>query len=140
MYCPKCGKENPDGARFCMYCGADLSEYKVEISPKIEVSPNISVSAKAEGVPYPKWKPKVERYAEIKGVGKLPVYKRFAEYEGKFFCPQCENYDSIDKIRSVQIKNVNQKEVTIDSYGLFKCIACGKRALIFQDSEQYQLP
>ena len=51
MYCPKCGKENPEGARFCMHCGADLSGYKVEISPKIDVSPKISVSAKAEGYP-----------------------------------------------------------------------------------------
>ena len=41
MYCPKCGKENPEGARFCMHCGADLSEYKVEISPNIVVSPKI---------------------------------------------------------------------------------------------------
>ena len=51
MYCPKCGKESLEGARFCMHCGADLSGYKVEISPKIEVSPKISVSAKAEGYP-----------------------------------------------------------------------------------------
>ena len=43
MYCPKCGEENQEGAKFCMHCGADLSGYKVEISPKI------SVSAKAEG-------------------------------------------------------------------------------------------
>jgi len=42
MYCPKCGKENPEDARFCMYCGADLSGYKVEISPRIEVKPTIS--------------------------------------------------------------------------------------------------
>ena len=48
MYCPKCGKENPEDARFCMHCGADLSGYKVEVSPKIDVSPKISVSAKAE--------------------------------------------------------------------------------------------
>lgn len=43
MYCPKCGKENPEGVRFCMHCGTDLSEYKVEISPKIEVSPTINI-------------------------------------------------------------------------------------------------
>jgi len=48
MYCPKCGKEIPEGSRFCMHCGADLSGYKVEVSPKIDVSPKISVSAKAE--------------------------------------------------------------------------------------------
>jgi adenine-specific DNA methylase len=43
MYCPKCGKENPEDAKFCMHCGVDLREYKVEISPKIDVSPNIEV-------------------------------------------------------------------------------------------------
>jgi len=43
MYCPKCGKENSEGARFCMHCGADLSGYKVEISPNISVSPYITV-------------------------------------------------------------------------------------------------
>jgi hypothetical protein len=42
-FCPKCGKENPEGARFCMHCGADLSGYKVEISPKIDVGPKIEV-------------------------------------------------------------------------------------------------
>jgi len=30
MYCPKCGKENPEGARFCMHCGADLRRYRIE--------------------------------------------------------------------------------------------------------------
>jgi len=44
MYCPKCGKENPEGARFCMHCGTNLEKAKVEISPKIEVSPEIKVS------------------------------------------------------------------------------------------------
>ena len=44
MYCQKCGKENPEDERFCMHCGADLSGYKVEISPKIDVSPKISIS------------------------------------------------------------------------------------------------
>lgn len=44
MYCPKCGKENQEDARFCMHCGADLSGYKVEISPKIDVSPIINIS------------------------------------------------------------------------------------------------
>jgi hypothetical protein len=48
MYCPKCGKENPEGARFCMHCGADLSECKVEISPNINVSPKIEVKTSTE--------------------------------------------------------------------------------------------
>jgi TM2 domain-containing membrane protein YozV len=24
MFCPKCGKENPEGARFCASCGEDM--------------------------------------------------------------------------------------------------------------------
>ncbi len=43
-FCPKCGKENPGGTIFCMHCGADLSGYKVEISPNFDVSPKISIS------------------------------------------------------------------------------------------------
>ena len=44
MHCQNCGKENQEDARFCMQCGADLSGYKVEISPNIDVSPKISIS------------------------------------------------------------------------------------------------
>lgn len=47
-FCPKCGKENPEDARFCMHCGVYLSGYKVEISPKIDVSPKIEVRTNAE--------------------------------------------------------------------------------------------
>ena len=50
MYCPKCGKEIPEGSRFCMHCGADLSGYKVEVSPKIDVSPKIEVRTNAEKI------------------------------------------------------------------------------------------
>jgi ribosomal protein L40E len=28
VYCPKCGKENPDDAIFCMKCGSQLSQLK----------------------------------------------------------------------------------------------------------------
>ena len=226
MHCPRCGKENPEDANFCMHCGADLREYKVEISPKIEVSPKVSAYAKAEAVPYPKWKPKVERYVEIKGKGKLPVYKRFAEHEGKPFCPQCGNYDSLEYISKVgeiiklsdnkrmivkhnlyrclasacnkfclreeeaksfeikeyvkikgekgekipvcscvdfdinikpfcphcgtydslkeepilKTKHIEGRSVTIVEYNVYRCLACGKQALIFRDSKQYQLP
>ncbi len=51
MYCPKCGRKNPEGARFCMHCGADLSGYKVEISPKIQVSPKIEVKPNIHAKP-----------------------------------------------------------------------------------------
>jgi len=130
MYCPKCGKEIPEGSRFCMHCGADLSEYKVEVSPNINVSPKVSAYAKAEGVPYPKWKPKVENYVEIKGEGKLPVYERFAEFNGKPFCPQCGNYDSLDNMGlRGQIMN-KRYEWILDKYTIYKCLACDKSCLI----------
>jgi len=79
MHCPRCGKENPEDANFCMRCGADLREYKVEISPKIEVSPKIHAEAKAEGIPYPKWKPKPElgrEYEELKSAIDTNIIER----------------------------------------------------------------
>ena len=27
MFCPKCGKETPDGAQFCMNCGFNIGEF-----------------------------------------------------------------------------------------------------------------
>lgn len=65
MYCPKCGKENSEDAKFCMHCGADLSEYKVEISPKIEVSPKIDVSLDIEKLRDLKIPDKEEAIVEI---------------------------------------------------------------------------
>lgn len=127
MYCQKCGKKNPEGAKFCMHCGTDLSGYKVDISPKIEVSPKISVSAKAEGVPYPKWKPKIEKYVEIEGEGKLPVYKRFAEFEGEFFCPQCGNYDCLE-YKEEGLEMISRDNVHL--YPMYECLACGKKSLL----------
>ena len=140
MHCPRCGKENPEGSNFCMHCGADLREYKVEISPKIEVSPKVSVYAKAEAVPYPKWKPKPERYVEIKGEGKLPVYRRFAEFDEKPFCPHCGAYDSLEVESILKTPHMEGRSVTIVEYNVYRCLACDKRALIFRDSKQYQLP
>ena len=132
MYCPRCGKENPKGARFCMHCGADLREYKVEISPKIEVSPKIHAEAKAEGIPYPKWRPKVEKYAEIESEGKLPVYKKFAKFDGKPFCPQCGNYDSLIYICG----KIEIEKGYANLYNLYECLACGKKVLTIERVER----
>jgi len=49
MHCPRCRKENPEDANFCMHCGAKLIDYitkSIEIAPKIDVSPKIEVSTK----------------------------------------------------------------------------------------------
>jgi hypothetical protein len=43
MFCPMCGKENPDGARFCGQCGYDLSGH----ARSSQVSSSASVSAPA---------------------------------------------------------------------------------------------
>ncbi len=32
MFCPKCGKENPNGTKFCTHCGADFENIGVVIS------------------------------------------------------------------------------------------------------------
>lgn len=115
MYCPKCGKENPNAARFCMQCGADLSGYKMEISPKIEVSPKISVSAKAEGGVALKWKQKPYRHMEIEGHGKLPVYQKFVKLEDKPFCPLCGNYGCVEF-----------EQMAREASQLYHCLACDK--------------
>ena len=149
MYCPKCGKENPEGARFCMHCGADLSGYKVEISPKIEVSPKISVSAKAESGMTLKWKLKSEKFAEIEGLewklnGKLPVYEEndLAELGGKHFCPFCGNYDCLKKFRNREGEGINkvielegeEKEVYA-IFNIYDCLACDKSFFGWIDEE-----
>jgi len=136
MYCPKCGKQIPDDSNFCMYCGLNLKEYKVEIKPVIEVSPKIHAEAKAEGIPYPKWKPKPERYVEIKGEGKLPVYKRFAEFNGKFFCPQCGNYDCLEFKGNV----CELLSSVINIYPMYECLACGEKSLLPSIDSQERHP
>jgi hypothetical protein len=148
MYCQKCGKENPEGAKFCMHCGADLSGYKVEISPKI------SVTAKAEGGVALKGKKKPEKYAEIKGIGKLPVFHDFVEHGDAYFCPQCGNYGSLEKITqdtlsccesgyhsfvsesgTYEVLKQEDEWVWI-KYEMFRCLACEKLSLL-QDKTSY---
>jgi prepilin-type processing-associated H-X9-DG protein len=34
MYCPKCGKENPDGTQVCQYCGCEFSGFFVAAKPR----------------------------------------------------------------------------------------------------------
>ena len=41
MYCPKCHKENPDGAMFCNYCGAKL---KVDTEKSNKLSNNLLIA------------------------------------------------------------------------------------------------
>ena len=36
MFCPKCGSENPDEAKFCGSCGANMSVEQKNVPPKIE--------------------------------------------------------------------------------------------------------
>ena len=122
MYCPKCGKKNPEDARFCMHCGADLSEYKVEISPKIEVAPKISVSAKAEGGVALKWKKKPDGYVEVEGYGRLPRYRDFVKLEDKPFCPLCGNYACLETC-SGDNSSIKRNG---DYIHLYYCSACDK--------------
>jgi hypothetical protein len=148
MYCPKCGEENPEDVKFCMHCGADLSGYKVVISPKI------SVSAKAEGGVALKWKKKPIRYAEIKGIGKLPVFHDFVEHGDAYFCPQCGNYGSLETVTQDSLSCWESGYDTFNSesgsyevlkqedewvwikYEMFRCLACEKLSLL-QDKTSY---
>lgn len=145
MYCQKCGKEISEDARFCMHCGADLSEYTVENSPKIEVSPKISVSAKAEGGVALKWKQKPIRYAKIKGKGKLPVFENFIPGSGseatdpeRFYCPQCGNYGALvydeDPFWFVYEYYKEGDILFKREYYIYKCQACEKLSLLSKTS------
>ena len=46
MFCPKCGTENPEGAKFCSKCGADLapSAGGAETKPPAETSTGLSAN------------------------------------------------------------------------------------------------
>lgn len=38
MICPRCGKSNPEGTEFCLYCGANLQEKgSVKEEPEYEI-------------------------------------------------------------------------------------------------------
>ena len=51
MYCGKCGKENRDGAVFCAYCGAPLSNVPTPVVPEItEQEVRKEEKKKAEGI------------------------------------------------------------------------------------------
>ena len=39
MYCPKCGRQNVDDARFCAGCGAVLNEAQAQVAPAQPVQP-----------------------------------------------------------------------------------------------------
>jgi uncharacterized membrane protein YvbJ len=40
MYCPKCGSENPDDARFCGSCGYTIPIEKNEFNRQFQTDPN----------------------------------------------------------------------------------------------------
>ncbi len=40
MFCPYCGKENPDGAKFCAGCGSNIEEEPVYSAPQEEQQPS----------------------------------------------------------------------------------------------------
>ena len=148
MYCPKCGKENPEDARFCMHCGADLSRHNVEISPKIVVSPKISVSAKAEGGVALKWKQKPVKYVEIKGKGKLPVFEKFIPGSGgegieRCYCPQCGNYGALVEGKENPVCEYYKGplgKLFERRYCLYKCQACEKLSLKYAYFEAFEVP
>ena len=35
MFCPKCGSENPDEAKFCGSCGTNMSVKQTSVHPKV---------------------------------------------------------------------------------------------------------
>jgi len=51
VYCPKCGSENVDDARFCVNCGAEIKRVHKEEEKKAEIKEN---SIKEHGIPLKK--------------------------------------------------------------------------------------
>lgn len=91
QFCSKCGNENPEDARFCMHCGADLGEMKVEISPKIEVCPSIKVKTSTG---------KTEPMCGICGEAKAVVTcqkcgRKVCNYHFEDICPHLEKNESL---------------------------------------------
>lgn len=43
IHCPKCGKENPDDAEFCMFCGTQI--WRKILGKKRKIDNNLSVSS-----------------------------------------------------------------------------------------------
>lgn len=43
MFCPVCGRENPNGARFCGQCGRDLSAYKRGLASGTVAPPAVAI-------------------------------------------------------------------------------------------------
>jgi hypothetical protein len=39
MFCPKCGKEIPDEATFCSYCGTEIKEGTASATPEVQPIP-----------------------------------------------------------------------------------------------------
>lgn len=39
MFCPNCGTQTPDDARFCPDCGTEFEPYKFETAPEPEAAP-----------------------------------------------------------------------------------------------------
>jgi uncharacterized membrane protein YvbJ len=49
MFCPQCGEENPDGAKFCTKCGAALKA-KAEKAPARRTAPAAAEESRTSGM------------------------------------------------------------------------------------------
>jgi uncharacterized membrane protein YvbJ len=49
MFCPQCGEENPDGAKFCTKCGAALKA-KAEKAPAKRAAPAATEESRTSGM------------------------------------------------------------------------------------------
>ena len=50
MFCPKCGKEIPDGAKFCKFCGNEIKKNRGPIKGRIVKKGNVKKDEKASPV------------------------------------------------------------------------------------------
>lgn len=50
MFCPKCGKEIPDGAKFCKFCGNEIKKNRGPIKGRVVKKGNVKKDEKASPV------------------------------------------------------------------------------------------
>lgn len=108
MFCPKCGKENYEEARFCQQCGFELYKIKLQTAPpddsgresliKDDKSPDL-ISSKTTKTKEPSEKIEPKSDTSFQTKESEPVKKIDTEEKSYLdYCPRCNYFDSKHKI------------------------------------------
>ncbi len=119
MFCSQCGKQCPDGAKFCIYCGASMPEAPVQ--PKSTESKPVGVTT---GSAY--------SYVPPKSIARDVVSKP-APVTPK---PQPEPRPQPQKMPELFCANCGSKMERSDAF----CPSCGRRAGTLDPGKTYNAP